>query len=300
MKSFFCLVKRNVTLFFKDKGMLLPSLITPIILLVLYVTFLGKVYKDGFLSNLPENMDVNALGDLVDGVVGGQLISSLLAVSTVTVAFCSNLIMVQDKFTGARKDMLVTPVSKNTISLAYYFGTLINTLVISLIATAAGLIYLGIVGFYLNVGDVFLLILDVFLVAMFGTILSSIVNTFLSTQGQMSAVGTIVSAGYGFICGAYMPISNFSDGLKNFFSMLPGTYGTSLIRNHCLEGCFRKMDELGLPSEAIEGIKKSVDCRISFFGNDVPVYMMYLILIGSILLLMGIYVFINLRRRKVD
>lgn len=97
-----------------------------------------------------------------------------------------------------------------------------------------------------------------------------------------------------------MPISNFSDGLKNFFSMLPGTYGTSLIRNHCLEGCFRKMDELGLPSEAIEGIKKSVDCRISFFGNDVPVYMMYLILIGSILLLMGIYVFINLRRRKVD
>lgn len=300
MKSFFCLVKRNVTLFFKDKGMLFPSLITPIILLVLYVTFLGKVYKDGFLSNLPQNMDVNAMGDLVDGVVGGQLISSLLAVSTVTVAFCSNLIMVQDKFTGAKKDMLITPVSKNTISLAYYFGTLINTLVISLIATAAGLIYLGIVGFYLSVGDVFLLILDVFLVAMFGTVLSSIVNTFLSTQGQMSAVGTIVSAGYGFICGAYMPINNFSDGLKNFFSMLPGTYGTSLIRNHCLEGCFRKMDELGLPSEAIEGIRKSVDCRISFFGNDVPVYMMYLILIGSILLLMGIYVFINLRRRKVD
>lgn len=300
MKSFFCLVKRNVTLFFKDKGMLFPSLITPIILLVLYVTFLGKVYKDGFLSNLPQNIDISAFGDLVDGVVGGQLISSLLAVSTVTVAFCSNLIMVQDKFTGARKDMLITPVSKNTISLAYYFGTLINTLVISLIATAAGLIYLGIVGFYLSVGDVFLLILDVFLVSMFGTVLSSIVNTFLSTQGQMSAVGTIVSAGYGFICGAYMPINNFSDGLKNFFSMLPGTYGTSLIRNHCLEGCFRKMDELGLPSEAIDGIRKSVDCRISFFGNDVPVYMMYLILIGSILLLMGIYVFINLRRRKVD
>ena len=30
----------------------------------------------------------------------------------------------------------------------------------------------------------------------------------LTTQGQLSAVGTIVSAGYGFICGAYMPISN--------------------------------------------------------------------------------------------
>ena len=36
----------------------------------------------------------------------------------------------------------------------------------------------------------------------------------LTTQGQLSAVGTIVSAGYGFICGAYMPISNFDSGLQ--------------------------------------------------------------------------------------
>ena len=35
----------------------------------------------------------------------------------------------------------------------------------------------------------------------------------LTTQGQLSAVGIIVSAGYGFICGAYMPISNFGSGL---------------------------------------------------------------------------------------
>ena len=33
------LIKRNVKLFFKDKGMFLTSLITPAILLVLYVIF---------------------------------------------------------------------------------------------------------------------------------------------------------------------------------------------------------------------------------------------------------------------
>ena len=35
------LTRRNVRLFFKDKGMFFTSLITPMILLVLYVTFLA-------------------------------------------------------------------------------------------------------------------------------------------------------------------------------------------------------------------------------------------------------------------
>ena len=36
------LTRRNVKLFFKDKGMFISSLITPIVLLVLYATFLAN------------------------------------------------------------------------------------------------------------------------------------------------------------------------------------------------------------------------------------------------------------------
>ena len=50
------LVKRNLKLYFKDKGLFLSSLITPLILLVLYATFLAKVYKDSFISNIPEGV----------------------------------------------------------------------------------------------------------------------------------------------------------------------------------------------------------------------------------------------------
>lgn len=300
MKTFLILTKRNIKLFFKDKGMFFSSLITPVILLVLYATFLANVYRDSFSSSLPESMLGNSsMNKLIDATVGGELISSLLAVSCVTVAFCSNLIMVQDKFAGARKDIFVTPVNKSIVSLAYYAGTLINTLIVGFLAAAAGFVYLAIVGWYLSFGDVMLVLLDVVLLSMFGTALSSIVNTFLSTQGQMSAVGTIVSAGYGFICGAYMPIDSFSDGLKNVFAFLPGTYGTSLIRNHSLAGCFREMKSMDFPNETLDAIKKSIDCRISFFGNNVSELAMYLVLIGSIVLLIGVYVLINyLRKRK--
>ena len=53
MTSLGYLIKRNIKLFFKDKGMFFSSLITPLILLLLYATFLAKVYRDSFTAALP-------------------------------------------------------------------------------------------------------------------------------------------------------------------------------------------------------------------------------------------------------
>ncbi len=296
MHTFYCMTKRNIKMFFKDKGMFFTSLITPIILLILFVTFLAKVYRESFASALPEGFSVSS--SIINGMVGGELVSSLLAVSCVTVAFCSNLLMVQDKVSGARKDLYITPVKKSTLAFSYYFASLITTLIVSYVATGAGFIYLAIQGWYLSFADVLLILLDVFLLTMFGTAISSVVNVFLSTNGQASAVGTIVSAGYGFICGAYMPISNFGVVLQNILSFLPGTYGTSLLRNHFLNGVFKNMASNGFPPDVVEGIKDSVDCNLKFFNTSVSQGAMYVILIGSIALLIAAYVLIHVLRKK--
>ena len=294
MTGFGSLTKRGLKLFFKDKGMLFSSLITPIILLVLYITFLAKVYNDSFVSSLEEAHFSDFPQELIDATVGGQLFSSLLAVCCITVAFCCNMIMVQDKVSGARKDLMLTPVKRSTLALSYYLSTFISTFIICLIAEGASFIYLASVGWYLSVGDILLTLLDVFLLVMFGTALSSIVNFFLKSQGQISAVGTVVSAGYGFICGAYMPISQFGEGLQKVLSFLPGTYGTALIRSHSLNGVFREMSALGFPDEVVEGIKKSIDCSVYFFGNKVTEGGMYAVLGGSVALLIGIYILMNI------
>ena len=114
----------------------------------------------------------------------------------------------------------------------------------------------------------------------------------------MSAVGTIISAGYGFICGAYMPISQFGEGLQKVIAFLPGTYGTSLIRNHALRGVYKEMAAEGFPAETIEGIKDSIDCNLYFFGEKVGLNTMYLILVGSVVLLIALYIVLNVLNRK--
>lgn len=290
------LIKRNIKMFFKDKGLFFTSLITPLILLVLYISFLGKVYRDSFAMSFPEGMEIP--GKLLDAAVGGQLVSSLLAVCCVTVACCSNMLMVQDKVTGARKDFVVTPVKGSTLALGYYVSTLISTLIICLITTGAGFLYLGEVGWYLSGSDVVFLLLDVFLLVMFGVALSSIINLMLSTQGQISAVGSMVSSMYGFLCGAYMPISQFSEGLQKVISLLPGTYATSLLRNHALRGIFEELEADGYPSAVIETLRDGVDCNVYFFGEKVGLPTMYGILGVSVAVLVGVYVVLHLVKRK--
>lgn len=291
------LTRRNMKLYFKDRGMFFTSLITPLILLVLYGTFLSNVYEDTFRSAL-EAAGVTVPDRLIGGCVGGELVSSLLAVSCVTVAFCSNLLMVQDKITGARRDLTMAPVKKSTLAFGYYLATLCSTLLICYIAGGVCLAYLSYVGWYLTAGDVAALLLDVTLLVLFGTALSSCVNFPLSTQGHASAVGTIISAGYGFICGAYMPISQFSEELQKVISFLPGTYGTSLLRNHALRGVFEEMSAQGFPEEIVEAIRDSVDCNLYFFGDKVELSSMYVILIASIVIAVGLYVMMNVLSGK--
>lgn len=290
------MIRRNTKLFFKDKGIFFTSLITPLILLVLYATFLANVYRDSFLASIPEFFTMPE--DLLDGIVGGQLLSSLLAVSCVTVSFCANMLMVQDKANGTIHDLAVSPVKSSTLALGYYISTSISTLIISLVAAGACFVYLGMVGWYLSAGDLLLILLDVFLLSMFGTALSSIINFFLSSQGQISAVGSIVSAGYGFICGAYMPISSFSDDLQTVISFLPGTYATCLLRNHALAGTFREMEAMNLPGEVIMGLKDGIDMNVYFFDTVVSQPVMYTVLGSAVALCIGIYILLNATKKK--
>ena len=296
MKEITALVSRNRKLFFKDKGMLFSSMITPVILIVLYATFLANVYKDSFVSATKDMIDLS--DKIINGTVAAQLAAALLAVSCVTVTFCVNLTMVQDRASGARKDFDVSPVSKTKIYIGYFLSTVLNSLMVNGTALALCLFYILKMGWYMSASDVIFVILDMILLVLFGSTLSSIVSYPLKTQGQLSAVGTIVSAGYGFVCGAYMPISNFSSGLQKALSYLPGTYGTSLVKNHMLNGVYKEMADTGLPSEAVTVIRNTLDCNPVFRGHVVGVSQMYLIMAGSIVVFGAAYLLIIMIRER--
>jgi multidrug/hemolysin transport system permease protein len=100
-----------------------------------------------------------------------------------------------------------------------------------------------------------------------------------------------------------MPISSFGDGLRHAVSFLPGTYGTALVRTHSMRGALSELEGEGVPGAAIEEIKGAIDCNVSFFNNKVGEGAAYLVLAGSVLLLIGAYILISYlasKRKKAN
>ncbi len=290
------LIKRNCKLYFKDKSVFWPSLITPLILLLLYLTFLRNVYIDSFNTSLPEGFYLDK--SLINGFVGGWLISSMLSVCCITVAFCANTIMVSDKVTRAKSDLLISPIKKSTLNLSYCLATAIVTGIICLVAITGGFIYLACIGWYLSFFDVLFLILDCIILILFGTALSSIINRFIGSLGGVSAICSLVSSAYGFICGAYMPMSQFGSVLQNVLMCMPWTYGTGLVRTHMMQGVMKEMSSSNVPTEVIDKISKTFDINLYFFNNKVSSWIMYLIMGLITAVLISVFIFLNLIKYK--
>ena len=275
MKTLQALTMRNIRMYCKDRGMFRTSLITPLILLVLCSTFLKNIFDQTFADAFT-SIGMQVSQDLINGCSGGQMVSSLLSVSCVTVVFCCNLLMVQDRANLSDRDLKISPVSSGTIALSYFLAAFISSWLICLCAEMFCLIYLYFTGWYMTAMDV-------------GTALSSLCSAPLKTQGQASALGTIISAGYGFICGAYMPISQFTKGIRDVVTLLPGTYGTSLIRNRIMHGVFLEMENLNVPEAMITGLKDSIDVNLYFNSSAVSTTSMTMIVVVAIVILLAAY-----------
>lgn len=297
-KKLSALVGRNIKLYFKDKMTFFVSLLTPIILVVLFLTFLKSVYTNTITSLLPESVEVSK--KTIEAFCGGWLFSSIVSVSCVTVAFCSN-IMVLDKINKSVNDLNITPVKKSTLLISYFISNFLTTFLICAIVLVISFVYLACVGFFLTFFDVFMLFVSTICMCLFGSLLASIIGMLISSQGAHSAVSSLVSSMYGFISGAYMPISQFGAGLRTFLSILPSTFGTVLFRQYYMNGVINHLQTVEhVPAEIVEQIRLSFDGKLVLFNTAMPTWALFTVVAGTSILLLGLYILIShFKKRKL-
>ena len=295
MRKFGYLLKRNIKLYFKDKTLFFTSLITPLILIVLFLTFLGDIYKSTLLRELPSGLILS--DSVINAFTGGWLFSSIVSVSCVTVAFCSNL-MVADKISKTNLDFALTTVKKSTLNFSYTVANFLTTFIICGIAFAISMIYLAIVGFYLSLLDILMILAVMIISILIGCLLASIVGFFLSTQGGLSGVCTLVSSLYGFVSGAYMPISQFATGMQYVLSFNPGTYATVLLRQGYMNGVLNEMSGTLNNPTLITEIRKTFDGTFYFFGTEVSTLTMFVVTISTVIVLAGVYFLLSYKKSR--
>ena len=88
--------------------------------------------------------------------------------------------------------------------------------------------------------------------------------------------------------------------MKKIITFLPGTYGTSLMRNHAMRGALAEMQTEGIPIDVIDNVKDSLDCNIYFFDNKVQLSTMFIILGCTTLVLIAVYILLNSLKKKTN
>ena len=125
------LIQRNLKLFFKDKTVVMFSLLSTLIVLGLYIIFLGRLTFEE-LANYPG----------VDLLTGAWVMSGILAIIPVNSSLGALSAMLVDKEKGTYEDLIMTPLSRLQIIGGYVFSTFLTTLVLSVIVLIATEIYL--------------------------------------------------------------------------------------------------------------------------------------------------------------
>ena len=239
MRGILGFIKRNVLLFFKDWQSILFSLLTSIIVLVLYLLFLKGTFVSaiqsameqypGLASMVPQkNIDMFANLFLLSGILGSAMIS---------VPFSCITVLVKDRANKVDYDILATPMKREQIIFAYFVSAVLTSTLLTDIILAVGLIGIRMQGnMYLNASQV----VKAFSVVALGSISASaifmIIVLFFKTVSACEAFFGILSAASGFVIGAYIPISQFSDGVQTVCNLFPASQMTIMLRNILLNG----------------------------------------------------------------
>lgn len=279
------LVERSLKIFLKDKASVFFSLLAPLIVLGLYLLFLGDIQTDGIKAAFEgASIDDKLLKSFVDS----WMLAGVVSVACVTVSFSVQGITVQDREKGVLNDMLASPISRGIIDISYLISNFVVTLCICLIVLAVAFVYVAITGWALSFVDVVLLIALTIMSVLSASIISTLVGLAFRTSSQHSAFVGIISAVIGFVMGAFMPLSAFPKGVQYVTLFVPATYSAALYRNLFMRGALEKIDA-ALPG-AGNGLKGSFSMELDFFGKTIGADMQAVIFAAFIALTLAAWI----------
>ena len=239
MRGILGFIKRNVLLFFKDWQSILFSLLTSIIVLVLYLLFLKGTFVSAIQSAMEQYPGLASMVPQkdIDMFANLFLLSGILGSAMISVPFSCITVLVKDRANKVDYDILETPMKRGQIIFAYFVSAVLTSILLNSILLAVGLIGVRMQGnMYLKISQV----VKAFSVVALGSISASaifmIIVLFFKTVSACEAFFGILSAASGFVIGAYIPISQFSNGVQTVCNLFPASQITIMLRNILLNG----------------------------------------------------------------
>ena len=280
-------VSRNLKVFFRDKTAVFFSLLAVLIVLGLYIFFLGDVWVDSF---------PNIKG--VKNLMNCWIIAGLIGVTSVSANMGAFGTMIEDKSKNKIKDFYVSPIKKSKIVGGYIISSFIvgsMMSVVTLIISQIYLVYSGVdVLNFKELTEVFLIIL---MTSLSNSAMILFIVSLFSSEKAFSTASTIVGTLIGFITGIYLPISMLPDSVQIIVKLFPTSHGISILRQIFMK---KQMDIsfADVPTNYINEFKESMG--VVYYINDklVSNTTSVFILIASTIIFFFLAVLILYKKKK--
>lgn len=285
------LVKRNIRIYFRDKGAVFFSLLSMLIIIALMLFFLGDMYAESIMSALGELPNRDAAQDEANAVlyVLQWMAAGIVSINAVTVTLAVYSTMIKDRSEGRLSSIYTAPVSRLTIAGGYIIAAWICSVIVCVITLIISEIYCIIQGGAAYSLTEHLQLLGMICVNSFTyAALMYLVAMLAKTEGAWSGIGTVVGTLVGFLGGIYIPIGNFSDSIAAVLKFTPVIYGTKTFRSIMTQSAQATAFD-GAPEEMVTVFRSELGTDLDFFGAEVTDLgaVMILLVCGAAFLIAG-------------
>lgn len=289
------LISRNLKLYFRDITAVFFSLLSVIIVVVLFVLFLTNNQIDSVMEATNHSISENKVSYLVHS----WILSGLLSITTISSVLGGFESMVNDR----EKKIIMAFKSSPIKAWVYPFVNVICAFIIGvIISTLTLVIYTACIYFITG----YILPLDVLLYS-FGLILfSSLMNAFIfgcvcsffKTNSAFSSASILVGTVIGFINGLYVPIGSLSETIVNFLCFFPSLHIATIFRRVITTPAMNEVFG-NAPNNVIEQYRTDYGLKLFFDGTEIEekYALIYAGVFGLICLILMI---LSLKKKKKE
>ncbi len=211
---------RAMRMFFRDRGSVIASLLSVLIVLVLYVTILRSSIISGFDSESGASV-----------LVDSWLIGGLMSMIPISSSIAAMGLVVRDRSTGVLDDFKSSPVSSMSITAGYVVSAFVIGILLSFVFLLITASYMFATGFGFSA-----VAMGQAMALMVPSVFSSCTIIFfftslLRTRASFNGFAMLVNVLIGFMTGTFIPIGHFSSGVQSSFNLFPMNHSAAMYRD---------------------------------------------------------------------
>ncbi len=294
MNAVKALTIRNLKLFFRDKPLVFFSFLSVIIILGLYVLFLGDINVSNIRSIIGQDIEG------IDALVYGWMLPGVIAISTITLSLGNMGRLVDDTKDETLSDFMVSPINRIQLVLSYVLSTIIIATMIDVLMFAASVVIVKLKGGpILDLNQILSSLGLILLLIISSSLLSLFLASFIRSPNTYGVANTIVGTFIGFVTGAYMPMGIMPKVIQDVFNSLPVSQGASLLRQIFLRDIIKEVFN-GAPESVVQDYRYFQGIDLKILGHILtPSEMLISIIAGIVVLfVLNLLRFRNLKRKS--